>query len=733
MSLRAYWSYIILLTIAAALLWVSQAVASLPDNRAWEMVSPLAKNFGDIAGIERGGGLRSVEGDDNGGVVQASPDGERITYVSLSAFDNPRGAPDGSQYLARRDARAGWASDNVTTPTINQGYGLAQGTPFRAFSPDLAVGVLWGGSRGGGANQFPVESPPLAPGAPAGYENYYLDQLNGVGELRPLLTSTPSMLPKAFSLVFIGATPNLNGVAFMSPAGLGGGAINGEGGNQNIYEWLGGSLEPVNVLPGNSVPIPENGLVLGSDGNGPVISEDGSRVVWSGLNSNRLFVREGIGGREGPPRTVQADAPLGEGTFLTASSDDSKVFFADRQGLTSDAMSGGGGLGDLYLFEPAVAPSGRLVDVAVDHHGDPGGAEVQGVLGASQDGSYVYFVANGVLDLHSPGVSLGDCRGFGSLTTQRCNLYLWHAGWSEPKFIARLSGNDSSGPNAPGVALDWDYSLGVRTARVSRDGRYVLFMSEASLTGFDNTVSNGVSCGTNIHTGNPLPASCQEVFLYEAGQDAASAGRLVCISCNPLGRPIGPSDIPPGTDYALGRATYQSRVLSEGLTGERVFFDSLDALVPQDTNSAEDVYEYEGGHVYLISDGKSPNGASFVDASANGNDVFFVTGGQLVSQDTDQLIDLYDARAPHAHGEAVGFPAVPSPVSCEWEGCRARGPAVSTFTLPSSATFSGPGNIVSPAQVSTVKRAVKKKVKRRKLARKHRGSRRRVRAEHGRR
>ncbi len=75
------------------------------------------------------------------------------------------------------------------------------------------------------------------------------------------------------------------------------------------------------------------------------------------------------------------------------------------------------------------------------------------------------------------------------------------------------------------------------------------------------------------------------------------------------------------------QVAYQSRVLSdEG----RMFFDSADALVPQDTNGKEDVYEYEprvasaelcacrSGCVSLISSGTSGEESAFLDASESG-------------------------------------------------------------------------------------------------------------------
>lgn len=685
----------LLLATVGLLCGAGMARASLPDGRAWEMVSPLEKN---------GGGISNLDDISSGGVLQAAADGERITYVSLASFGVPQGAPIGSQYVSTRNPTQGWLTQNISTPMNDQAYVFGStGTPYRAFSTELSSGLLAGGERGGSNHsERPVESPPLTPGAPAGYENYYLSGVPG-GALQPLLTQAPSLPPNAFSLEYLGATPDLAHVILKSPTALGAGAIEGEG--FNLYEWQAatGLFQPVNILPGGSTSEPENVMHLGGgeDVTERAISEDGSRVVWSA--NTGLYVRVGIGTLTGTPatehaQTLQVNAPTGGGEYLTASSDDKKIFFKDPNPLTAESSSEGR---DLYLFEPE---ADRLVDLTVNHV-DPGGAEVLGVLGASADGSYLYFVANGKL---ATGASQGNCSLGASPPESTCNLYLWHEGWKGPKFIATLAGNDQSGSafNAFGVAFDWDSSAGVRTARVSRDGTRVVFMSERSITGYDNTVSTGSSCGEE---GQELPAQCQEVFMYEASGDEAAPGRLSCLSCNPTGaQPSGPSGIPGGTDFSLLHASYQSRVISEGEGAGRVFFDSADALVPQDTNGAPDVYEYENGQVFLLSDGKNPEGASFVNASENGDDAFFLTSAQLVPQDTDRLVDLYDARAPHNPREAVGFPQPPPPAPCEGEECRPASPPVPVFGSPASATFSGLGNAVAPAPA---KAKPKKKVK----------------------
>ncbi len=76
--------------------------------------------------------------------------------------------------------------------------------------------------------------------------------------------------------------------------------------------------------------------------------------------------------------------------------------------------------------------------------------------------------------------------------------------------------------------------------------------------------------------------------------------------------------------------------------------------MPQASNGKEDVYEYEpegvgsctysSGCIGLISSGTSNQESAFLDASENGDDVFFMTSAQLVPADTDDAYDIYDAH-----------------------------------------------------------------------------------------
>ena len=144
-------------------------------------------------------------------------------------------------------------------------------------------------------------------------------------------------------------------------------------------------------------------------------------------------------------------------------------------------------------------------------------------------------------------------------------------------------------------------------------------------------------------------------------------------------------------------ADYQSRYLSNS---GRLFFNSPDHLTSAATGTKEKVYEYEpggvggctsgGGCTGLISDGESAHEAAFLDASANGNDVFFATFDRLTTQDVDGALDVYDAHVC-AEGGCPPPPAAP-PAPCEEQACQGTFALAPGAPPSGSATFSGPGN-----------------------------------------
>jgi hypothetical protein len=112
-----------------------------------------------------------------------------------------------------------------------------------------------------------------------------------------------------------------------------------------------------------------------------------------------------------------------------------------------------------------------------------------------------------------------------------------------------------------------------------------------------------------------------------------------------------------------------------------------------------------------------------LDASENGSDVFFLTSGQLVPQDTDSAGDIYDARIGGGFPE-TGLP----PAWCVGDACQGPLSNPAPLLVPASATFSGPGNITSSSAGNGPGRgrARTKRTKRRRVRKAHReGARRR--------
>jgi hypothetical protein len=560
---------------------VGAADAALPDGRGYELVSPVDKN---------GGGVAAPEALFGGGDFQASSSGGAFTYSSASAFAGSLGAPGASQYLSRRGSDS-WSTESLIPPLLSGGFDTSPGSgaPYRLFSTDLGRALLSNGKRcRGEAGDCPVTNPALpGSGAPTGYRNYYLRD-NSSGAYQALvsagaLSHTP-LGPEAFEVELVGSTPDLGHVILSSCAALTSDAAEvagSEGGcdasAQNLYESDGTGLQALNLKPGDSTVTPGAELAAPAG----AVSDDGSRVYWT--DGTALYLRKAGG--------TELIAPAA--AFQSASSDGTVVLYTEGGHLYRRQLAGG---------TTDLTPAGG----------------VQGVLGASADATYVYYL----------GAS---------------GLALWHSGTTTP--VAKAAG--------PG-----DYPPATGTSRVSLDGRTLVFLSGAPLTGYG-------SGGLN------------EVFRYRA-PEGATPGSLLCASCSPEGRsPKGAASIPGAVANGKDLRAYKPRVLSAD--GNRLFFQSPDPLVPTDVNGHRDVYEWEaagtgtcanaGGCIALVSSGLDSDVATFLDASADGDDVFFLTDGFLVPDDPGAF-DVYDARV------GGGFPVPQPPIPCIGDACQAIPPEV---------------------------------------------------------
>lgn len=667
----------------------------LLDGRQWELVTPPNKH-----------GALIESGRPEGGVIQAAANGEAIAYYASAPVTGEEAgsrSPEQTSVLSRRGA-AGWSTEDLMVQH-DEGTGVAlyKGTEYKTFSTNLTRGLL-----------EPYDFLKLTPETTE-WTPYLRD--NPTATLQPLLTATDVLpgakfdpedadnLNEAYKNVkeFEAGNPELTHVVLRSQVPL---TANATG--YGLYEWFEGSLQLISILPGATetpATAPSTDALfarlslyvgdrdLGRDIH--AVSEDGTRVVFAGEDptsrEEHLYLRD-----LALKQTVQIDVG-GESKrarFWAADANDSKVFFSDEAALTPGATSG-----NLYQCEVKVVSEAltcELSDLSA-------GIDVEGVIGASEDGSYVYFVAE----------------------SSNGTIYVSHEGTTRPvATVGTLKGPSAAYFNVPGDI----------TMRVSPDGRYLAFMSTLSLTGYDNR--DAVSGKSDT-----------EVYLYDA-----STQELRCVSCNPTGaRPRGleihdyfgipTQPINDRSIYANGTwlsGSVPAWINNSGIAynqpaylsnGGRVFFNSSEALVPQDVNGLEDVYEYEPdgagscqageGCVELISSGSSQEESIFMDASATGDDAFFLTAQPLVAKDVDKAADIYDAHVCSEATPCISEPVSPPPCESS-DACKGAPTAQPTvFGAPPSATFSGIGNQLPPkAKPKGAKKAGGKRTRRpRKAAR----------------
>jgi hypothetical protein len=251
--------------------------------------------------------------------------------------------------------------------------------------------------------------------------------------------------------------------------------------------------------------------------------------------------------------------------------------------------------------------------------------------------------------------------------------------------------------------------------------------------------SAGKSNGTHflfIDTGKLTPGynneEHQEAYVYNA-----ETGKVNCISCNPthMVEEAG------GKEHLGPEATGQVQLIhlineKEGQfespsppliseDGSRAVFETTEALVPQDANGTDDVYEWERegsegctaeslhvksltesaayspvdeGCLYLLSTGlgkEIPNtehvtaGSHLIGASENLKDVYIQTDDSLVPGVDGSAGKLYDVRIDG------GFPYTASTHGCETTECEIATSKSTVLGRPATESFEGPGNAKS--------------------------------------
>jgi hypothetical protein len=633
--------------------------ASLPGCRAYEMVSPLDKNGGNVAATPR--------------KIRVAADGNAVTFKSTSAFAGATGGPfTGVEYISLRDA-AGWRTRAVSPyqqapPSVIDLIFSGPGYTGK-FASDLDTGVYLGFAPIAGATTANVAEKPnlyLASGLRSGEPSFQL--------LSDSETPLGAFEEGEAEISYADASDDFGKVVFESRNNL---TAQATGTGQKLYESEDGELRLAGILPDSSCASPPCPAPVSVAGGGAileynakignrtdtdhVVSADGTRVFFTVGSRAQFFsyaYRGSIYARIDGQSTVQIDASertvpdpggAGRSQFGAASADGSVVWFTSGESLV-DADTDGEIT--LYRYEFDKPAGHRLTAIPVPN---APGSKFMEVTGVSRSGDFAYVRTDNEIDVvHGDRYSLVAAKPT-----------------EEPSVV-------------------WDDLLSDRTGkemgsfRVSADGRQAVFSTNNTLTGYDSSSPNcaGGFSGYYIR--------CAEVYLYDY-----DTGKLTCVSCNFGHVPVGSAIYNVGLE-AEGRA-------NTGLTGEPdtnaaeplsadgrfVFFSSPDPLVPRDSNGRYDVYAYdvEKGETRLISSGQCACNSFFMSADPAGDDVFFTTNERLVRADTDDQADLYDARVDGG----IPWQNAAPPAECQGDACQGQ-PASPPSTTPGSASFSGPGS-----------------------------------------
>jgi hypothetical protein len=664
-------------------------VASLSEGRAYELLTPPGKGsssdmfalpdlFPEFSNLDVG---------------FPSETGEKFLLETNAAFgsgEHPFPASEKNAYtFSRKDS--GWSFSPLASPTLG-----VQTIHETIFDPaDLSVvGIL---DDSGSAASEGGSRPMTLVGHPGGpYVTLHLD--------------APVHVEAANSTRIVGASHNFGEVVLesedhtMCP-----GAEGQDPKSTTLCEWTGDfesldnvsnpQLTLVNVGSEGSL-LNRCGAVFGQGGGlqgstHNAISQDGSKMFftapdpylskaagcWNGgtVNSPQLYMR--LHGQ-----TIQVSAPeagVNDSTgqhpavYVGASRSGSKVFFLSETQLSKDDQ-----FHDLELYEYDTE-NGDLTRISAGELGSPvrelgsTGAHVWTVPAISADGSTVYFTALTQLTNDAP-----------TLVGEDLNVYRYDTNTQETSYVTTVNELDYVSNEVgswTGLALSGDVALmPLANWYTTPDGRYLVFATGREITGYNTTGT----CPLNEAQGSSN-GHCDEVYRYDADAAEKHEQSIICVSCNPTGAlPVSSALFERSAPVGIADAPLTA--MSDD--GEYVFFDTADALVPEDGNGTLDVYEWHNGRVSLISSGQDSAPSFFLGASPNGTNVFFGTHARMLPEDTDTNGDLYDARIGGGFPPPGGGTGV-----CEGDACQ-NPPPTPIDKTPVSLTFSGPGNVVSQAK-----------------------------------
>lgn len=655
--------------------------SSLPDCRAYELVSPVY-----------GGGTRI--GGPEGAGLSISSNGEHVLGEAFAAFGGAeslefQGREYGDVYEFSRTS-GGWSAEALDPPQSL--YPFHEFERASALEPGRSVWAVPG---------------PLPAGAPAEPNWFRLN--NGEYVLReghgafvaigPVTAPGHEEREGAEAGRVMGISSDLAHIVFEVQAQfkqLWPGDTTAEASHRgSLYEYHGtDGGEPVLVGVMNSgrapwragAPHVNEGAQLASECgtvyNG--MSASGERVFFTAQHQpgcvgsqppvDELFAR--VGGSEtvaiSEPSKADCEAcdtegVPGEARFAGASEDGSIVYFTSEQELLPGAH------GDsLYEFDFNAAPPNRVALVAPN---TAQGARV------SSDGVRIYFEASGVL----PGAT--NENGSGEVAADgRSNLYVYDAEAGTVSFVA-----DGEGAGGFDTTADGEYlAFSSRAKLAEANGETTDTSAVPQLFEYDaaNGVVVRVSKGQHSSGGYWCPATgALEGFDCEGNTGIAEDTPHLAREANSVdGMGLEADEFtPPRSVDEHGAVVFTSELrLTPGAVQGGVYYKEEGEIAAR----SENVYEFREGQVYLISPaaeatalGYEGNGAQqgpLVGIDESGRDIFFTSVERLLPQVGSTQSSWYDAR------EDGGFLPASTPDGCGEEDCQGAAGTLSVSPAPAA-------------------------------------------------
>jgi hypothetical protein len=320
--------------------------------------------------------------------------------------------------------------------------------------------------------------------------------------------------------------------------------------------------------------------------------------------------------------------------FEAASEDGTRVFFSTEERLVAedtDLQT------DVYMRN---LETGTTVLVTLGEGacapGCGNGANSVTFANATADGSKVFFETKERL-------SSAD-------TDNSTDLYMRNLETDETVLVS--AGEAACAPGCGNGAFE------VSRRGISADGRYAYFATAEKLAAGDTDEASDIYA-RDIQTGS--------TYLVTAGEcsgcgnngavqlfDGSSAGgsrvffsteeKLVGADSDSA-TDIYARDLPGGPTILIsgGSAELTASFAATSADGTHVFFTTAESLVGEDTDNANDVYEWTGGSLALITAAacSSHCGANFEAVSSDSTEVLFSTAANLVAADQDESVDIY--------------------------------------------------------------------------------------------